>query len=51
MFYIRLLRGNILSESTGTRALIFGMWHHLLDLYQVYSNYTPGAKNGPAPGV
>ena len=21
------------------------MWHHLLDLYQVCSNYAPGAKN------
>ena len=31
------------------RALIFGMKHQLVDLYQVCSNYTPGAKNGPAP--
>ena len=22
-----------------------------MDLYQVYTNYTPGAKNGPAAGV
>ena len=38
---------NFLSE----RALIFGMQHHLVDLYQVCSNYAPGAKNGPATGV
>ena len=25
--------------------------YHLVDLYQVCSNYAPGAKNGPAPGV
>ena len=33
------------------RALIFGMYHHLVDLYQVRSNFIPGAKNGPAPVV
>ena len=33
-----------LSETTRPRALIFGMKHHLVDLYQVCSNYTPGAK-------
>ena len=32
-------------------AFMFGMWYHLEDLYQDYSNYTPGAKNGPALGV
>ena len=35
-----------LSETTRPRALIFGMKHYLVDLYQVCSNYTPGAKNG-----
>ena len=33
------------------RSLIFGMEHHLVDLYQVCLYYAPGAKNGPAPGV
>ena len=27
------------------------MWYHLVDLYQVCSNYAPEAKNGPASGV
>ena len=31
--------------------LILGMQHHLVDLYQVCSNYTHGAKNGPVPVV
>ena len=39
-----------LSENTGPKALIIGMQHHLVDLYQVCSNYTPGARNGLAPG-
>ena len=39
------------SETTRPRALLFGMYHHLVDLYQNCSNYSPGAKNGPAPGV
>ena len=30
---------------------IFGMLHHLVDLYQVCLNYTPGAKNGLALAV
>ena len=38
------------SETTMPRALIFSMWHYLVDLYQVCSNYPPGAKNGSAPG-
>ena len=29
------------------RALIFGIWHHLVDLYKICSNYSPGDKNGP----
>ena len=55
MFYIGLNRGKheklFLSETTRPRALIFGMKHHLVNLYQVCSNYIPWAKNGPAPGV
>ena len=35
-----------LSETTRPRALIFGFTHHLVDCYQVCSNYAPGA-----PGV
>ena len=27
------------------------MYHYLVDLYQVCSNYAPGAQNNPAPGV
>ena len=53
MFYIGLYREKViffLFETTGPRALIFGMKHHRLDLNQVCSNNTPGAKNGPAPG-
>ena len=38
-------------ETTRLRVLIFGMKHHLVNHYQVCSNYAPGAKNGPAPGV
>ena len=41
----------ILSETTRSRALLFDMKHHQVDLFQVYSNYALGAKNGPAPGV
>ena len=40
----------ILSETIRPRALIFGMYYHLVDLYQVCSNYTPGTKNGPTRG-
>ena len=39
-----------LSDTTRPRAFIFGMKHHLVNLYQVCSNYIPGAKNVPAPG-
>ena len=35
-----------LSETTRHRALIFGMYYHLMYIYQVCSNYVPGAKNG-----
>ena len=54
MFYIGLYREkheNIFSsETTRPRALIFGMKYHIVDLYQVCSNYAPGAKNGPPRG-
>ena len=30
--------------------MIFGMKHYLVVFYSVCSNYTPGAKNGPARG-
>ena len=36
-----------LSETTRPGALTFGMKHYLVVFYQVSSNYTPGAKNGP----
>ena len=49
MFYIGLYREQhekiFLSETTRPRALIFGMQYHVVDLYQVCSNYSPGAKN------
>ena len=51
----RLIRGKrekfFSSETTRPRALIFVMWHHLADIYQVGSNYATGTKNGPATGV
>ena len=34
----------ILSETTRPRAFIFSVKHHLVDLYQVCSNYAPGAN-------
>ena len=52
MFYIGLYREKhekiFLSETRKPRLLIFVMWHHLMDLYQVCSNNAPGVKNGPA---
>ena len=39
-----------LSETLRPIALIFGLLHHLVGLYQVCSNYAPWAKNVPAPG-
>ena len=54
MLYIDLYREKheniFLSETTRPKAFIFGMKHHLVNLYQVCSNYTPGAKNGSTPG-
>ena len=42
MFYIGLYREQheriFLSETTRSRALIFGMLYYLVDLFQVYSN-------------
>ena len=32
-----------LSETTWSRALIFGIQHHLVDLYQIFSSYGPVA--------
>ena len=41
---------DILSETAKPRALIFGMQHCLVDLYQIYSNGGLGVQNGPAAG-
>ena len=54
MFYVGLYWENMkkifLSETTRPRALIFSMQHHLMDLYQICSNYAPRAINRPARG-
>ena len=39
------------SETRKCRALIFGMKHFLVDLFQDCSYDAPGVKSGPAPGV
>ena len=39
------------SETTGTRALILGMKHCLVDFYKDNSDGGPGIQNGPAAGV
>ena len=39
------------SETTRPRAFTFGLQHHLEVLYHSCSNYTPGVKIDPAPGV
>ena len=53
--YIGLYRGNmekkLLSETIRLRALIFDICLDLVDLYQVCSSYTPGAKIGPTSRV
>ena len=41
---------NISSETSRPRALIFGMEHCLVDLYQICSNGGPGVQNGPVTG-
>ena len=55
MFYIGLYRENMKKSSClkpqGLKHLILGILHHLVDHYQVCSNYTPGAKNGSARGL
>ena len=54
MLYIGLYRVQqekiFLSETARPRALIFGMYYHLVNLYQACSNYSPGASNGPVSG-
>ena len=54
MFYIALDMENkkkiFFSETRKPRTLIFVMLHHLVELFQVCSNYDPGAQNGPARG-
>ena len=53
MFYIGLYREKhetiFSSETTRPRAFIFDMKHHLVNFYQVCSNYIPGAKKLPRP--
>ena len=53
MFYTGLYREKhekiFLSKTTRPSALIFNMKHHLVNLYQVCSNFIPGTKNGPDP--
>ena len=39
------------SETRRPRSLIFGTQLCLVDLYQDYSNYSPGVKAGPDLGV
>ena len=39
------------SETVKPRPLIFSMYHHLMVLYQVSSNYDPWATNTPAAGL
>ena len=50
MFYIGLYREKdetiFLSETTMPRALIFGMKHHLVNLYHICSNYISEAYIG-----
>ena len=54
MFYIGLYSEKhekiFLFETIWPRVLIFSMYHHLVYLFQVCSNYAPGAENGPTPG-
>ena len=47
---ITIALNNISSEITRPRAFIFGMYHCLVDLYQVCSDGGPGVYNGPAAG-
>ena len=47
----RSLSSKFFFENGSRRALIFGMQHHLVDLYQVCLYDALGVKTGPAPGV
>ena len=53
MFNIGVYRENMketfLSETIRPRVFILCMYHHLVDLYQFFSNYDPGAKMTPPP--
>ena len=49
-FYRESVKKISLSETTRTRALVFGMQHHLVDHSQGSSNYVTGAKNWLRPG-
>ena len=40
-----------LSDTIMPRATKFGMYLYLMGLYQVSSNYSPGVKFDPTPGV
>ena len=46
----KTLKTLFLSETILPRALIFGMYHHLVNLYQVCSRY-PWGQKCPAPGA
>ena len=48
--YMEIHEKIFLSETIRPRALIGGMYHHLVDLYQVCLEYAPGTKKGPTPG-
>ena len=53
MFYIGLYREKyekiFLSETIRLRALIFGKYHHLVDLYQVFFKLCPWGQKWPCP--
>ena len=42
---------NVFSETTRPRALVFGIKHCLVNLYQVSSIGDPRIQNGPEAGV
>ena len=49
VFHQQFALNYILSGNSRPKALIFGMKHGLVNLYQVSSNGGPGVQNGPAP--
>ena len=51
MLILENMKKKFLSETIRSRALIFGVKHSLVDLYQFCSNYAHRTKNGPAAGV